>query len=390
MVCWCRSGGLALLVALAVVGCGPDNLPDDPILRDSGTAKPDAASPKLDAAITPDAGLETDTPVSEPDAGSMEDVATEPDAGTEPDAAETPDADPAADTAEMTDADPAADTGEMADADPAADAESPDTGPVVPPTPCTGNEECTAGICVTGTCRASSGLVLYWSFDDPDGSPTASDSSGNGLDGTFAGSDGTIAAHSIAVPPAIQFTNPSCRSLDITKRHGAQIVNMPDIMRLANNFSVSAWFRVKDMILGVSNGSEVLSAGDVYSLRVMPTQLEFSKRVLNQAGTGGSHIQVRGNATTQLDGNWHHLAGVSTPEGMKVYLDGVLLATRLPTETDPRPGRDIRYDRGNEFWIGRHGNGNVNYDFNGDIDDVRIYSHPLTDSDVAWLASGKP
>ena len=109
----------------------------------------------------------------------------------------------------------------MADADPAADAQSADTAPVVPPTPCNGNEECAAGICVTGTCRASSGLVLYWTLDDPDGSPTASDSSGNGLDGTFVSGDGTIAPFSVAVPPAIQFTNPSCRSLDITKRHGA-------------------------------------------------------------------------------------------------------------------------------------------------------------------------
>ena len=140
------------------------------------------------------------------------------------------------------------------------------------------------------------------------------------------------------------------------------------------------------------NGSEILSAGDVYSLRVQATQLEFSKRVEHLTDPAkGQHIQVKPtNITTQVDGNWHHLAGVSTPEEMSVYLDGVLLLTKLATDLDPRPGRDVRYDRGNDFWIGRHGNLSPNYDFNGDIDDVRVYSHPFTQSDVTWLASGKP
>jgi Concanavalin A-like lectin/glucanases superfamily len=143
------------------------------------------------------------------------------------------------------------------------------------------------------------------------------------------------------------------------------------------------------MTLGTNMGSEILSAGDQYSMRAAATFVQMSKRTTSATG-GGSHIQVKANTTVHLDGNWHHLAGVATPAGMKIYMDGALLATLEPTATDPRAGNDVRYDRSNDFWVARHGgNGNA-YDFNGEIDDVRVYSHPMTDSDVAWLASGKP
>jgi hypothetical protein len=399
--------GFALLATLAAVGCGPDDLPDDPVLLDSGVPKQDAASSKLDAAV-PDAPVIPDAaPPNEDGAGGQVDVAMDPDAAGTPDGASNPDADSTPDGSATADTGPSDDSAPTADAEPSADVGNSDTTPGVDPTPCTGDEECTqGGACVTGTCRASSGLLLYWTFDDPDGSPTVSDSSGNGFDGIYISTPatdagtGTPPSYSTEVSSTIQFVNPSCRSYDLNQRQAAQLVgalpkDVPAPLKVANNFSVSTWFRVKNMTLDTTGGSEVLSAGDAYSLRVYATQLEFSKRTDKlTAGmldpTGGSHIQVKGNATTQLDGNWHHLAGVSTPAGMKVYLDGVLLATREPTATEPRPGADVRYDRGTDFCIGRHCNNNANYDFHGEIDDVRIYNHAMTDADVAWLASGKP
>jgi hypothetical protein len=409
-VCGWRSKcrGLAVLAALVAAGCGPDELPSDPIVLDSGLPKQDAAPPKLDAAVTPDAATTPDAPVDGPsneaDAGGQEDVATEPDVGM------TPDADDTSDTGVVADALDTVDTAGTSDTAPAADAEpgdtlAADTLPPVPPTPCDENTPCTEGTCVTGTCRASSGLLLYWSFDDPDGSPTVSDSSGNGFDGTYISTPatdagtGTPPAYSTDVSPTIQFANPSCRSYDLNQRQAALLVgalprDVPAPLKVANNFSVSAWFRVKNMTVDTGTGSEVFSAGDVYSLRVYAAQLEFSKRtnkltagMLDQ--TGGSHVQVKGTATTHLDGNWHHLAGVATPDGMTVYLDGVLLLTK-PTATDLRAGADVRYDRGTDLCVGRHCFNNVNYDFHGEIDDVRIYNHPMTQSDVTWLASGKP
>ena len=130
-----------------------------------------------------------------------------------------------------------------------------------------------------------------------------------------------------------------------------------------------------------------MSAGDQYSMGAASTFVQMSKRGTKADG-GGQHIQVKFTTMTHLDGNWHHLAGVATPEGMKLYMDGVLSATHLAS-TNPLAGSDVTYDRQNDFYVGRHSN-NASYDFNGEIDDVRIYNHPMTDSDVAWLAAGKP
>ena len=42
------------------------------------------------------------------------------------------------------------------------------------------------GLCIAGTANADlSSPVAYWMLDDPVGSGIVSDSSGNGLDGTF-------------------------------------------------------------------------------------------------------------------------------------------------------------------------------------------------------------
>jgi hypothetical protein len=85
----------------------------------------------------------------------------------------------------------------------------------------------------------------------------------------------------------------------------------------------------------------------------------------------------------RLDGNWHHLAGVLDGTQMRGYFDGVLACTVTIT-TNP-----LRFDRGPDLWVGRLGNGGDNYDFDGNIDDVRIYTRALTSAEVAAVATGR-
>src|SRR3954451_23705312 len=77
-----------------------------------------------------------------------------------------------------------------------------------------------------------------------------------------------------------------------------------------------------------------------------------------------------GPITPQLDGNWDHVAGVITPAAMLVYVDGVQrISCPMPLATF--------YDRGKDLFVGRHGNDTTNaaaYDFEGNIDEVRIYA----------------
>jgi hypothetical protein len=130
----------------------------------------------------------------------------------------------------------------------------------------------------------------------------------------------------------------------------------------------------------------VISAGDSYALRlraavsgVPAKQIEFSKRTGNNVW-----VRVLGDAPTYLNGTWHHIAGVSSKAGgMKMYFDGVEIAASA-TLID-----DIVYTTtAHSFWVGRHGDGQTQWDFGGNIDEVRMYSRVLSATEIATLAQG--
>jgi hypothetical protein len=222
----------------------------------------------------------------------------------------------------------------------------------------------------------SAALALHWKFDEASGT-AAADSSGNGYTGTHTGATGTPTISNVA--PALTVPNPHSLTFDMVNRHAVRYAAMPAALRPANNFTLAGWYRATTLDL---SGSEVVSGGDHWSLRVRPGDIELGKRITNSTG-GGQFTQCRGAVSGHLDGNWHHIVGVVTPSGMRVYYDGALVCSNTQ-------GSDIRYDRGPDLWVGRHGNGNANMDFGGEIDDVRVYLRALNASDVAWLYQGKP
>jgi Concanavalin A-like lectin/glucanases superfamily len=102
-------------------------------------------------------------------------------------------------------------------------------------------------------------------------------------------------------------------------------------------------------------------------------------RRASAGGNGSVQCEAPGTAP-YLDGKWHHLAAVQSPAGMKLNLDGIERCTNTH-------GEDIRYDGGPTFFIGRHPD-NATYDFEGNMDDVRIYGGALGPPEVLALAQG--
>jgi hypothetical protein len=175
------------------------------------------------------------------------------------------------------------------------------------------------------------------------------------------------------VPPKIFFADPRSRAFVRANHQAVQLANMPASMKPANDITVAAWYRATTVD---ASGSELASAGDQYLLRLTPTQVNFSK-----ASSATAWSNCYGNATNYLDGAWHHLAGVTTAAGMTVYFDGVQVCTNTT-------GANVAYAIGTDFWVGRHGAAKTGFDFEGNIDEVRVYTRGLSAAEIASLASG--
>ena len=251
-------------------------------------------------------------------------------------------------------------------------------------TTCASNGDCQPGFGCNGTtCGPVAGLALYWRFEEQTGG-TAFDSSGNNRHGTFIGAAGTPAASTVL--PPLMYPNSFSRAFTLTSRHAVQLAPIPAGLRVANNVTMSVWFRTTgvDNQAGDSRGSELISVGNSYLLRVRdlpssPPRVEVSKRTVS----GASPAQCSSDQPTAIDGNWHHLAVVIVSDGpIRLYYDGIERCVLDRRE-------NIAYDQGNDLFVGRHGNGEDYWDFGGNIDEVRIYTRGLSAAEVAALAQGR-
>ncbi|MEM7256082.1 MAG: LamG-like jellyroll fold domain-containing protein, partial [Pseudomonadota bacterium] len=89
--------------------------------------------------------------------------------------------------------------------------------------------------------------------------------------------------------------------------------------------------------------------------------------------------------TDSLQGTgWRHVALTidTTTQELMLYLDGKavgIITANLP----------IEYDNGPDTYIGRAGDGLPGFDFDGTIDDARIYSRALSSDEIATLATNQ-
>jgi hypothetical protein len=94
--------------------------------------------------------------------------------------------------------------------------------------------------------------------------------------------------------------------------------------------------------------------------------------------------QARGDATQVNDGAWHHILGLREGDQIRIYINGVEEGTAgLPA------GYDLSGVSQRPVLIGaiyHHGSGDVYKDYEGLIDDVRIYDSALSMDGIAYLA----
>lgn len=203
--------------------------------------------------------------------------------------------------------------------------------------------------------NVTEGLVAYWAFDEDTGD-TASDSSGNGHDGTLVGDP--------------QWTNDGYFGGALEFDQAADEVNVPYHEDLnLETFTVTAWANVEP---GSANHRAVISSRSDGPQRGYIFYAEPGNTWQFWTGGGGWN-SVQGPAVNL--GDWDHLAGVYADGNQKFYVNGELVGERDSALT-------VNPDQ--EFLIGAGANetANHNYFFNGIIDEVRIYDRELNADEI--------
>ena len=268
-----------------------------------------------------------------------------------------------------------ASTGDAAPADaPGPDAPPPDgPGDAPPDSGCMGPTSCAPGYaCTAGTCSSlASGLVGYWKLDETTNGATAVDDSGSGFNAADVG--GTTVSPSPDHPA--RFTNPNARrfSLSSDPTPDSLRVTAPGSRLKPLSWSMSVWFKATttDILAGT-----IASLGDNYVLVLRP---DGKAQATRRYSSSWFFCET---TMTYLDGRWHHAVGTSVSGGaLAIWVDGVKTSC---------PGNTVQsFDLGADLVIGRHGNGGADYDFDGTIDDLRIYNRVLDDSEIQALFAGQ-
>ncbi|MEI8570946.1 DUF4347 domain-containing protein [Methylomonas sp. LW13] len=139
-----------------------------------------------------------------------------------------------------------------------------------------------------------------------------------------------------------------------------------------SSVTLAAWVNLASADTG---GAEVISLGDNVILR-----LDAGGKIKGSYVDSGT-FRFTETATTLAGTGWHHVAYTidSVAHTQAVYIDGVAVVSTAYTTS-------IAYSQGTNSFIGKHGNGGTTYDFNGKIDEARIYNRALTGAEIAALA----
>ena len=203
----------------------------------------------------------------------------------------------------------------------------------------------------------ASGLIGYYPLDEGSGS-TASDLSGKGNHGTWAGAGTHYATGKVGMAGNFD---------------GDDYVNLPNLLNGAQNFTVSFWFNTN--IVDVMTGAFCSeTAGTSWRL------CYFYDSIRLRDNDGLTH-DFDLFSSTMNNNRWYHVVMVHNAATLKTtnYVDGVSLG-------DVTTGSTMYSDAGST----KIGNtlDPVTYNYKGLVDEVRVYNRALTVDEVKAIHNG--
>ena len=212
------------------------------------------------------------------------------------------------------------------------------------------------GLALTSAVEAADpSLVGWWRFDEGSGS-VATDSSGNGLDGTIEGATWTAGQSG----SALEFDGTD------------DAVRIPEFAT-GEAQTITAWIKIDS----VSGGQKQMFNGNG------PPHMNFelaTGAIEGRVYTGSSNITLTGPEVPV--GDWTHVAWAYDHPGNRseLFIDGLSVA--LGEETAPLAHTSPSV-------IGRHPT-STTATFLGVIDDVHIYSRALIEAEIQQVMTGAP
>ncbi len=209
----------------------------------------------------------------------------------------------------------------------------------------------------------TSGLVADWEFNDGSGT-SATDSTGNGNTGTLnGGSTWGVGKTSGGI------------TFDGT---GYVTVASPSLIPVGSSpYTLSAWIKTTG-----TNGQGIIGWGD-YGTQSATNAFRLASygdcnggNGLDNYWWGNDVVGCANNGTNLYDGTWHHVVTEYDGNARQIYIDGTLV-----TFDNPIP---INVTRDDNITIGATYLGNSE-NFNGTIDNVRVYNRALSDPQIAAL-----
>jgi len=202
------------------------------------------------------------------------------------------------------------------------------------------------------------GLAAYWKFDG-----NANDESGNSNHGF---EQGGVSYTQGIIGQAARFDSAD------------DYIEVPNDTSLnfgMNNLTISAWIKTNstsqdNMIISKLWSSAVGDGG--YDLKTRNGNLYF----INCCHNGPNGVI---GSTAISDNLWHHVVGVRDGNQMKTYIDGNLDEQLTGTSS-------WNFSSTHPLYIGKEIKETVSFSYNGLIDEVRIYNHALSQSEIQALS----
>jgi hypothetical protein len=227
----------------------------------------------------------------------------------------------------------------------------------------------------TSAAAARSDLIAWWPLDEGSGQ-LAHDRSGNGHDGLLGSTPDADDGD-----PAWVAGRDGRSALRFGRSDHVLVADSPQLE--PRELTVEAWVRRAG---SPGKWAYILSKG--------ADGCRAASYGLYSGFDGGLNFYVYDGAQFKLsspdagtgvwDGRWHHVAGSFDGGRVRLFVDGVQIGAGTPAGS-------IRYGlpSGESLYIGNY-RGSCDRAFDGDIQDVRIWSHAFPPAEIGSLAAGSP